>query len=304
MLRGLASFSMQGRWQAAMVIAAMSLMALVIPPVSYLAGGIITLSTLKAGPKEGIRVVAIATVVFAIAVTLLLNQPYMTGLFLISSWLPVYGITLLLGYTRSLAVSLLVAVGIGLLLVGVTYLVLPDPAAWWIQMMAPFVQMLQAQPNWQLNQADTESFVAALSNMMTGLIVAGLFANVLLGLLLGRAWQAGLYNPGGFAEEFQQLQLGKMPAVLTVIVALAALLPGNGLAMLQDCLPILLVLFAVQGVAVVHAIVRLQQKHKAWLIVMYILLLIMMPQMVFLLALIGVLEQWFNFRRRSQVRGE
>ena len=59
-----------------------------------------------------------------------------------------------------------------------------------------------------------------------------------------------------------------------------------------------------QGVAVVHAIVRLQQKHKAWLMVMYILLLIMMPQMVFLLALVGVLEQWFNFRRGSVEQGE
>ena len=304
MLTGLANFSMQGRWQAAMVIAAMSLMALAIPPVSYLASGIIALGTLRAGPKEGITVVAIATIVFAIAATFLLNQPHITGLFLISSWLPVYGVTLILGYTRSLAVSLLVTAGIGLLLVVGAYIVLPDPAAWWLQMMGPFVEMLQAQPDWQLEQAETESFVAALSSMMTGLIFAGLFTNVVLGLLLGRAWQADLYNQGGFAEEFQQLQLGKGPAIITVAVALSALLPGAGFAIMQDCLPVLLVLFAVQGVAVVHAVVRLQQKHKAWLIVMYILLLIMMPQMVFLLALIGVLEQWFNFRQRSVEHGE
>jgi hypothetical protein len=304
MLTGLANFSMQGRWQAAMVIAAMSLMALAIPPVSYLASGIIALGTLRAGPKEGITVVAIVTIVFAIAATFLLNQPHITGLFLISSWLPVYGVTLILGYSRSLAVSLLVTAGIGLLLVVGAYIVLPDPAAWWLQMMGPFVEMLQAQPDWKLEQAETESFVAALSSMMTGLIFAGLFTNVVLGLLLGRAWQADLYNQGGFAEEFQQLQLGKGPAIITVAVVLSALLPGTGFAIMQDCLPILLVLFAVQGVAVVHAVVRLQQKHKAWLIVMYILLLVMMPQMVFLLALIGVLEQWFNFRQRSVEHGE
>ena len=304
MLRKLATFSTQGRWQAAMVIAAMSLMALAIPPLSYLASGIVALSTLRGGPKEGITVVAIATIVFAIAATFLLSQPQITGLFLISSWLPVYGVALILGYTRSLVLSLLVTVGIGLLLVVGAYLVLSDPAAWWLQMVGPFVEMLQAQPDWQLEQAETASFVATLSSMMTGLIVAGLFTNVVLGLLLGRAWQAGLYNPGGFAEEFQQLQLGKIPAVITVAVTLIALLPGVGIAIIQDCLPILLVLFAVQGVAVVHAIVRLQQKHKAWLFVMYILLLIMMPQMVFLLALIGVLEQWFNFRQRSVEHGE
>jgi hypothetical protein len=304
MLIGLARFSMQGHWQAAIVIAALSLMALAIPPVSYLASGIIALSTLRAGPKEGLTIVAIATIVFAIAATFLLNQPQITGLFLISSWLPVYGVALLLGYIRSLVISLLVTAGIGLMLVVGTYLVLSDPAAWWLQMIGPFAEMLQAQPDWQLDPAETESFVATLSNMMTGLIVAGLFINVLLGLLLGRAWQAGLYNPGGFAEEFQQIQMGKIPAIIAVAVTLIALLPGVGIALIKDCLPVLLVLFAVQGVAVVHAIVRLQQKHKAWLIVMYILLLIMMPQMVFLLALVGVLEQWFNFRQRSVEHGE
>ena len=304
MLDGLARFSMQGRWQAAMVIAAMSLMALAIPPVSYIASGIIALSTLRAGPKEGITVVAIATVVFAIAATFLLKQPYITGLFLVSSWLPVFGVTLVIGYTRSLVMSLLVTAGMGLLLVGGAYIVLSDPAAWWSQMMGPFVEMLQAQPDWQLDQAETASFVATLSSMMTGLIVAGLFINVVLGLLLGRAWQAGLFNPGSFADEFQQLQLGKLSATVTVIVAFMALLPSVDLAIMQDCLLVLLVLFSVQGVAVVHAIVRLQQKHKSWLIVMYSLLLIMMPQMVFSLALVGVLEQWFNFRRSSVEQGE
>ncbi len=303
MLQGIAKFAMQGRWQSAVVIAAMSLMALMFPPVSYLASGSIALCTLRAGPKEGITVLMMATVVFAIAATFLLNQPFLAGLFLISSWLPVYGITLILGYTRSLAASLLVATGLGILLVVGTYLFLPSPAEWWLQMMTPLVEMLKAQPNWQLEQAETQAFVATLSSMMTGLLVAGLFVNVVLGLLLGRAWQAGLYNPGGFAEEFQQLQLGKVPAVLMVAIMVITLLPSDW-PLLQDCLPILLVLFAVQGVAVVHAVVRLQKKHKACLIVMYILLLIMMPQMAVLLALIGVLEQWFNFRQRSSEQGE
>jgi len=304
MLRVLAVFTMQGRWQAAIVIAAMSLLALMLPPVSYLASGTVALCTLRTGPKEGITVLAIATFVFAIAATFLLNQPLITGVFLISSWLPVYGVALILGYTRSLSVSLLVTAGLGVLLVVGTYMVLLSPAEWWLQVMAPIAEMLQEKADWQLDQAETQSFFAALSRMMTGLLVAGLFANIVLGLLLGRAWQATIYNPGGFAEEFQQLQLGKGPAIVMVVVMLTAVLAGANVPLLQDCLPILLVLFAVQGVAVTHAIVRLQQRHKAWLVVMYVLLLIMMPQMAVLLALIGVLDQWFNFRQRSLEQGE
>jgi len=164
--------------------------------------------------------------------------------------------------------------------------------------------MLEVQPGWKLDEAETQSFVATLSSMMTGLLVAGLFANIVLGLLLGRAWQAMLYTPKGFAEEFQQLRLGKTSAIVMIVTTVTALLAGPSVPLLQDCMPILIVLFVVQGLAVTHAIVRLQQRHKAWLIVMYVLLLIMTSQMAVLLALIGVLEQWFNFRQGSSEQGE
>ena len=298
MLQGLAKQAMQGRWQAALLIAAMSLIAMAIPPVSYLASGIIALTTLRVGPKEGLLVVMMATFAFAIVATLLLKQGVMTGLFLVFSWLPVFGITLVLGYTRSLVVSLLTAAAIGIAMILLTHLVLSDPAAWWLNVLAPFGEMLAAQPDWQMTDAETQSFVSALAGMMTGLIVAGLFLNVVLGLLLGRAWQAGLYNPGGFADEFQQMQLGRLPALVTTILVALAILPGVDIAVVKDSMFILLALFAIQGVAVIHAIVRYGNKHKAWLMAMYILLIIAMPQMATLLALIGVLEQWFNFRQR------
>ena len=288
MLRGLVVFTMQGRWQSAIVIAVMSLMALMLPPVSYLASGIVALCTLRAGPKEGITVLFIATAVFASVAMLLMAQPLLAGIFLISNWLPVYGIS----------------TGIGVLLVVGAYIVLPSPAEWWLQMMEPMVKMLEAQPGWKLGQAETQLFVTTLSSVMTGLLVAGLFANIILGLLLGRAWQAMLYSPMSFAEEFQQLRLGKMPAIVMMVTTATALLAGSSVPLLQDCLPILIVLFVVQGLAVTHAIVRLQQRHKAWLIVMYVLLLIMTSQMAVLLALIGVLEQWFNFRQGSLEQDE
>lgn len=304
MLRDLVVFTMQGRWQSAIIIATMSLLALMLPPVSYLASGIIALCTLRAGPKEGITVLLIATSVFALAAMLLMNQPLLAGVFLMSNWLPVYGISLMLGYTRSLSMSLLVTTGIGILLVVGIYIVLPSPAEWWLQMMMPMVEMLEAQPGWKLSQTETQSFVSALSRVMTGLLVAGLFANIVLGLLLGRAWQAELYSPESFAKEFQQLRLGKVAATVMAVTTVTALLASSSVPLLQDFIPILIVLFVVQGLAVTHAIVRLQQRHKAWLIVMYILLLIMTSQMAVLLALIGVLEQWFNFRQGSLEQDE
>ncbi len=302
MLQGLAKQAMQGRWQATILIVAMSLIAIAILPVNYLASGLIALVTLRAGPKEGLLIIMMSTVLYALVVTVLLNQAVMTGVILISSWLPVYGMTLILGYTRSLMLSLLIAAGVGVAMVVLTFIVLPDPALWWQNMLSPLMSMLVAQPDWQMSEADTQQFVTMMSTIMTGLMVTGLFTNAVLGLLLGRAWQANLYNPGGFAEEFLQLRLGQVPALLTALLLVVSMVPNLELVLVQNVLLVLLALFALQGLAVVHAIVRYRKMHKAWLIIMYILLLITMPQMVFLLAIIGVLEQWFNFRRRSMER--
>jgi hypothetical protein len=300
MLSGIATFAMQGRWQAAVVTALLSFAALMLPPLSYLASGVVALTTLRIGPKEGVKIVAAATVIFTLIAGLLLGQFYISGAFLLSSWLPVLVITLVLGYTRSLAASLLAACGLGLLVVFGTHLVLSDPAMWWQEILAPFVDLLGQQPGWQLDQTQTQDLIESLSAMMTGLVAAGLSVNVMLGLLIGRAWQAKLFNPGGFGSEFCQLNLGKQAALLTVVLMAIAVSPlKESLSLLVDCLPVVLTVFTLQGLAVVHAVVRQQQKHKFWLIAVYVLLVVMMPQMVVLLATIGVLEQWMNFRRYS-----
>lgn len=300
MLLGIANFSMQGRWQAAIATALLSVAALMLPPFSYLASGVIVLCTLRMGPKEGAKVVIATAVIFTVLAGLLLGQFWVSGVFLLSSWLPVFGVALVLGYTRSLAAALLAASGLGILMVFGTHLVLPDPAVWWQQFLAPFMEKLSGQSGWQLDKAQTQTLVQSLSSMMTGLIAAGLSVNVMLGLLIGRAWQAKLYNPGGFASEFSQLRLGKSVAVLAVVLMVIAISPlSEALILLVDCLPVVLALFALQGLSIVHAIVKQQQKHKFWLVAVYVLLVVMMPQMVVLLAMIGVLEQWFNFRKHS-----
>jgi len=305
MLQSLALFSMQGRWQAAGVIALLSVAALMLPPFSYLASGVIVLSTLRMGPKEGIRIVLATTALFTLIAGVLLGGVFVSGLFFISSWLPMYGASLVLGYTRSLAISLLAAAGLGLLLVLGVYLFIPDPSMWWQAMMAPFVETLEQQASWQFDKAQTQAIVLKLSGMMTGFMAAGLSLNIMLGLLLGRSWQAKLYNPGGFASEFQQLQLGKSAALFTVFVMVITATPfGDSITVLRECLPVLLVMFTLQGLSVVHAIVNQQKRRSFWLVAVYVLLIVMMPQMAVLLTMIGVLEQWFNFRRLSKGSGE
>lgn len=300
MLRSMAEYSMRGRWQAAIVITLLSLAAVMLPPLSYLASGVIALCTLRMGPKEGVTVVVATTVIFTLFAGLLLDQLLIAGLFLLSSWLPVLAVSLVLGYTRSLAVSILTAGGLGILVVLGFYIVLPDPVVWWQQVIAPFMETLGQQPEWQLDQTQTQELISSLSGVMTGFIAASFSLNIILGLFIGRAWQAKLYNAGGFASEFDQLRLSKSAAIVTVVLMVISISPlSEGLALLQDCLPVVMMVFALQGLSVVHAIIRKKQKQTFWLVAVYVMLIVMMPQMVTILAMIGVLEQWFNFRRIS-----
>lgn len=302
MLRGIADFAMQGRWQAGVAAALLSAIAMMLPPLNYLASGVIALTTLRMGPGEGAKVVTATLVVFMLLAWLLLGQLWVAGLILLTSWLPVFLATLALGYTRSLATALLASSGLGIVTVLLLHLLVPDLTGWWRGMIEPFMASLSEQPGWQLGQDETAQMTDNLAAMMTGLIAAGVSFNAVIGLLIGRAWQSQLFEPGAFGSECRELQLGRPAAIVTAVLMGLTLTPlSDSLTLLADCLPVMLVAFGIQGLAIVHAIVKLREKSKAWLVTMYVLLVLMLPQMVMMLATLGVLDQWFNFRKRSQV---
>lgn len=302
MLRGIADFAMQGRWQAAVATALLSVSAVMLPPLNYLASGVIALTTLRMGPREGAKVVTATLIVFLLLAAILLGQLWVAGMLLLSSWLPVFLATLALGYSRSLASAVLASSVLGIITVLLMHLLVPDLNSWWQGLIEPFMTALSEQPGWQLDQAQTTEVSKNLSAMMTGLVAAGVSFNALVGLIIGRAWQAQLFNPGAFGTEFRSLSLGRPAAILTaVLMALSLPAASGALTLLVDCLPALLVAFGVQGLAIVHAIVFQKQKSKAWLVTMYVLLVVMLPQMVMMLAVLGVLDQWFDFRKRSRM---
>jgi hypothetical protein len=74
MFRGIANFAMQGRWSAALATVALSILAIIVPPLSYLASGVIVLITLCMGPKEGLLVVVASLAVFTGFAVLLLGN--------------------------------------------------------------------------------------------------------------------------------------------------------------------------------------------------------------------------------------
>ena len=293
---------MAGEWQAVMVIAALSLIGIVLPPIGYLAMAVITLTTLQAGPSVGLKVMMFAFTAFAVVSMIGLNQPQLMLVALLGSWLPVYGLTLVLGYQSSIASTLLVGAIVSLMLLGIFYLTVGDTVQWWREVTEPYLLTQFGQIG--INDKDAATILTSLLPRMTGLVITMLLLNSVIAVLIGRAWQAALYSPGQFAIEFQQMMIGKAPALVTAIVLVASVIPSMEKTVIQEILPIVLTLFALQGLAIIHALVRQKQQTKVWLIVTYILLLFMLPEMVVMLAVLGILEQWFNFRQRALASGE
>ena len=115
-----------------------------------------------------------------------------------------------------------------------------------------------------------------------------------------RWWQSVLFNPEGFGAEFRQLNFPRSVFGILLAVGLAFFVTrsaGDGGSFVSDALVILVVLFAFQGLAVIHFRARVVKIANGWLVAMYALLMLM-PQVVGpLLASAGVADTLGDFRR-------
>lgn len=140
---------------------------------------------------------------------------------------------------------------------------------------------------------DTEQVASLLISGVTGLIV--LLAAVGC-LALARGWQAGLYNPGGFREEFHGLRLTiRELAVLAVLGVIGMLLGLPGLGML------LWVPLLIGGIALVHGVIGLKGMNGLWLVAFYALLITTWP-MILIVLLLAFIDVFADFRGRLASR--
>lgn len=289
----LAAYIMRGRMQAILVATVSAALSLLLPPLSYLSGGAVALVTLRAGLPAGLSVAAGGTVALALLGVATVQSAGVGPLFLVGVWAPVLIAAHSLRRTVSLPRSVLLAGMLGALVVLGMHWALEDPARWWQEHLQRF--LLQSMPEGESLSPQMASAVVKTSGFITGLLGAGMAMSVMLGLFIGRWWQALLYNPGGFQQEFHRLRLSRQLGItVVVLLAIGALMQPP--ALLVDLLIVLMVLLVIQGVALIHGLVGGLKAHRAWLIGVYALLFIAPPQALLLLAVAGFADGWFDFR--------
>lgn len=294
-MQALAAYIMRGRLQATLATVAGALLSVLAMPLSapllWASGAAVGLVALRHGPHEGLLVTVLATVAVGAVAWPLMGGPQLALAFALVVWLPVWLAALVLYRTVSLAAAVqMAALTAALFVVGV-HLVLPDPAAWWREMLAALQAQMGQDARPLFEQADQAA------RLMTGMLAAVMLMNIAAALLLARWWQARLYNPGGFREEFHGLRHGRAIALATLaLAAVAGLVPGGLGAFAADLLWVAGLLFLLQGVAVLHALVGKRGLHVGWLVGLYAVLVFTFPMGAVVLALLGVGDTWLNFR--------
>ncbi len=293
----LAAYVLKGRMQAVLVVVVSAILALMLPPFSYLSGASVALVTLRHGPQAGLQLSLLSTATIAALLMLLQMPPQLSGVFLLVLWLPLVALALSLRRSASPARSIVLALGFGVMVLLGFVLAIDEPTEWWRQLLGQVLEpMMQEVPPTDLPQL--EANIAELAGQMSGVMAAGMVASLLGCLMLGRWWQALLFNPGGFGEEFRRLRLGQALAAMALALSAAHMLLQPEGGMLRDLLALAQVAFALQGIAVVHALVNANKAHRGILVVMYLLLALLLGPIVLLLAMVGVVDNWFDFRRK------
>ena len=285
-MKAFAAFILSGPVQAAVVVLAASM----LPLLAVVGAGALALVTLRGGLARGVVPALLAGGVLAALHMATLGTPEPAVVMALELWLPVLLLAEVLRRTVSLPLTVLVWMGLGAVVVAGFHAVVPDPVAYWRQLLEPLLDHLGGgaplDPNAQA------FFEEELLPAMTGLWGLSLMGMVLGGLFLGRWWQAVLFNPGGFRAEFHALDLGRGTAVVVAVVWVVSVFTGPGL--LYDLAGVLAAGFILQALSMTHALVAARQWSVGWLVAVYVV----MPLLFRPMALVGIGDALFDWRGR------
>jgi hypothetical protein len=282
---------MKGRAQAMIVASSLALLSLMIPPVSIVSSASVALVTLRLGAIEGLIILTCSSVAAGLLGFFLLGNFQFALLYVIVLWLPVWLISVVLREGRHLSLAVEIAVLIGVMGVIGFYLYHPEPAVMWKDLLSQMVP-----PDAPVE--DIQRTINVMSHYMTGVVAAGTVFSLLFGLFLGRWWQATLYNPGGFKQEFLSLNTHPRLAIGSIVVIVIAWAGSGAVSEVSWNVSILLfVLYTFIGTAVLHAVFG-AMKLAPFTVPMFYATLFLIPHVMLPVSLVGLSDAWLNLRNK------
>ncbi|WP_166251781.1 hypothetical protein [Marinobacter salicampi] len=285
-MRALAQFVMRGPLQAAGV----AVVTMAVPLLFWIGAAVVGLVTLRLGLKQGLNI-GIWAVLPALGWAIAGGDPTALAVLIL-----VFVMSAVLGITFSWERSLVVGSALTLIIGFLLPLLYPGLLDQLVQAGVSFYEQYNPEVAQELG-GQLESAVRQTMNAS----MAGAFLMTAIALtMLSRSWQAKLYNPGGFREEFHSFRLSGPVATLSVV----AMVGGP----LLDLNSVLIVWVAgtplvIAAIALVHGLVGRRGMGVQWLVMFYIALLILGPSLLLVLVVLAFVDSWLDIRRRIKPAG-
>jgi hypothetical protein len=272
--------------------AVLGLAATLLLPAPQLTSGVIMVLLVLA---QGTRLAAIEASVagaILIAVSLVFGvSPASVMTLMAGTWLPVLALAVLLVGSRSLALTVQVSVIVAVLSMVGFYIVVTDPVAFWQPYLTTMMEIAR-QSNLELN---AELLNAEVMTVSATLAFWMLYAT---GLLLGYGLYKKLPGETGEYGRFRDLSFGRVIAFAMALVSLLAF--AVDVAVLQNLAFVMFVVFWFQGLAIVHWMHAEGLLPLTAVVAVYVLLPFLQVLLVTVLAIVGYMDAWFEFRRRMK----
>jgi len=259
-----------------------------------LSAAVLVFVCLSHGPTAVLKSGGISTLALMVVFTIVLKSPAQLLSFELVFWIPAVIAALVLRSTQQLSLAVLTTAAAGALAALALETVLTDLSALMLQQIADsFSVAAEAGQVEMLPAADLERLLASLETMLTPAFAVSVMAMATCALFVGRYWQAGLFRAGAFQEEFHRLQLGRSFMIASSLVVVGAVvIPAPLLTALAS---ICLFALFLQGLSVVHSLVKQRGLSTGWLIGVYLMLIL--PHTVLLLAALGIADNLLRLRK-------
>lgn len=288
-MRALADFIMRGRMQATLVVVGCA----ALPLLFWLSAAAACLVYLRRGMSD-----AFGVLVWALLPALAwwyFGEPR-TLMVLLGA----LGLAALLRAGWAWNRVLLASIALGLLYGVLLGVVFREPIEALAQALNERLPQMLGGLYQQMSVEERANLGNLIAPVLNGLIAALLQVVSVAALMLGRYWQAALYNPGGFGSEFRAIRIPLWPAVLLLACMLIGPNFGPQMAMLTPLCSVPLV-FA--GLALMHGLVKAGKLGKFWLVGMYVTLVLFMQLIYPLLVVLAIVDSLIDFRGRIGPKG-
>ncbi|GAB4269733.1 MAG: hypothetical protein Kow0065_19780 [Methylomicrobium sp.] len=287
-MKALAEFVLQGPIQALVVASVLGALSQFILPLALFCGGVIALCVLSRSSIYWTIVVVGTVAAVYISSLFAEGRPGLSFPVVLFLIVPVVLSSLILRSTESQSWSIGFAAVVAASLAIAMRLVTGDVVQWWSDWLEIAVTGVK--------DAHYQGFESGGPlTMMNGLIAMLLGYATVLSVFIGRWMQALAYNPGGFAKEFYRVRysVNTLVALGVVLIVVAVL----SVEASYDLLLIFSMLFFFSGLAVLHSTVERTGKGNSYVWPIYIMLTIFPPFTVVGIALLGLADIFFKFRK-------